>query len=807
MALTKLSLICISAEDIIAAAIAADEERKLTKICQLTPSRRTDEDLRFVCQQLQLFSFWQLWPDAVQRELAKVLCTEGRVKHETVISRGSPQTRVFFLISGNLRVSVPANVSSDIPEEQRDKLVSEGVGNASPSPLPPASEAHFMNGAAPPPRKLATLGKGDTCGEACLLGGPSSHCIAHADVVVSSPGAVMLSLCQADFMKALKEILGLRHQDRLMYLRSHPLFVNVSLEDLDKASDLLSLSFFAPGTILYPDPSGEGRVYLISEGECSVRRRKGKAHKESQERSQLTSLYDEDTCSILGSLDIFGLDPPGHSSAPQKEGRRASNVHITENLSSSRPSTSNERAPSSHPPNYVVEANSQVKSYYVSKELFSQLPVSFQAIVEQACSFKNAFLAGRLQSRSQQPVSGPVPITCPTMSSYPISESQPATSSATVVDPGNSKTSKLGPILDRLATNQVAELFKAEAARNSLAAAGLTQDSLVEARVHKSSRAKYGSRKEVSNDPPPAPAPPPRTKLTSAPLSLLPPSETTWSKLPLAKRKTVETELPPQHKAPSALVSRHAAVFASSQRSLNPKPSGRTSTHLQGHKKASLSGAAAGAFNHYFDFEDEIHEAWRRTSGHEMGEREHHSVDRDLRVILAQQQAQALSAASGGLASSGGDHSMNQTIKKTAGQGSSEVLLKESDAVSQRSSKKASLSSSAKPSSREQPGKGGEKKSRGRNTPPPVPPKKNSLLNDTTIPSSAQAQRSRKQAPLMDDAGGGDFQDHQEQEPQNYGLPASVVLGYESLNPFQWAQLQSYYHKSAGEQILPKPKW
>lgn len=57
-------------------------------------------------------------------------------------------------------------------------------------------------------RALATLRKGDTCGEAVLLG----NAMAHADVVVTSPGAVMLSLCHADFLRALKEILGLRQQ-------------------------------------------------------------------------------------------------------------------------------------------------------------------------------------------------------------------------------------------------------------------------------------------------------------------------------------------------------------------------------------------------------------------------------------------------------------------------------------------------------------------------------------------------------------------------------------------------------------------
>lgn len=47
-----------------------------------------------------------------------------------------------------------------------------------------------------------------------------------------------------------------------MYLRMHPLFVEVSLEDLDKASDLLHLGFFQPGRcVLAPE--------AISSRECT----------------------------------------------------------------------------------------------------------------------------------------------------------------------------------------------------------------------------------------------------------------------------------------------------------------------------------------------------------------------------------------------------------------------------------------------------------------------------------------------------------------------------------------------------------
>lgn len=58
--------------------------------------------------------------------------------------------------------------------------------------------------------------------------------MSHVDVVVASAGAVLFSLTYADFEVALKGVLGLSQQDRLVYLRMHPLFVDVSLEQIDE---------------------------------------------------------------------------------------------------------------------------------------------------------------------------------------------------------------------------------------------------------------------------------------------------------------------------------------------------------------------------------------------------------------------------------------------------------------------------------------------------------------------------------------------------------------------------------------------
>lgn len=57
---------------------------------------------RFAHAYMTQFPFFKLWPDAVQRELARVLLTEVRVCHETIIARATPLTKVFFLLRGTV---------------------------------------------------------------------------------------------------------------------------------------------------------------------------------------------------------------------------------------------------------------------------------------------------------------------------------------------------------------------------------------------------------------------------------------------------------------------------------------------------------------------------------------------------------------------------------------------------------------------------------------------------------------------------------------------------------------------------------
>ncbi len=146
-------------------AASAAEERRLTRICQKPPGERTEEEVAFAQGFMRAtFAFYQLWPDNVQRELAKVLTTEGRVRHETVVSRGTPQTKVFFLVSGQLRVSVPASAVDAEDEggggegDHAGRLThGGGVGGGGPSPIPSSEYGGGGGEGQPEPRVLAVL--------------------------------------------------------------------------------------------------------------------------------------------------------------------------------------------------------------------------------------------------------------------------------------------------------------------------------------------------------------------------------------------------------------------------------------------------------------------------------------------------------------------------------------------------------------------------------------------------------------------------------------------------------------------------
>eukprot|EP00200_Dunaliella_tertiolecta_P016921 CAMPEP_0202420618 /NCGR_PEP_ID=MMETSP1128-20130828/49914_1 /ASSEMBLY_ACC=CAM_ASM_000463 /TAXON_ID=3047 /ORGANISM="Dunaliella tertiolecta, Strain CCMP1320" /LENGTH=923 /DNA_ID=CAMNT_0049028611 /DNA_START=170 /DNA_END=2939 /DNA_ORIENTATION=+ len=303
-----------SARDIREKAAAAEEEKRLTTLGMQEPSSRSAADVRFICGCVSaLVPFFRLWPENLQLALAQVLRTEVLVRQESVLARGTPCTRVVFVLSGKLSVLVPSNDGS-------------------------STQAH-RNGDNSSNIVAATLKRGDACGEAALLG---DNPMSHADVVVASRGAVLLSLRYEDFSRALKGILGLRQQDRLAYLRMHPLFAGVNLGDLDTLSDALQLVHYPAGTLLskastalstsLPAPNGTSTssstktqqqgwtqqvvVYLLIEGCAAVRRGQWGSNARHDSGRGLRSgegLYDEDTVCLLQSLDVFGPQylPPG----------------------------------------------------------------------------------------------------------------------------------------------------------------------------------------------------------------------------------------------------------------------------------------------------------------------------------------------------------------------------------------------------------------------------------------------------------------------------------------------------------------
>ncbi|KAF5834792.1 hypothetical protein DUNSADRAFT_8433 [Dunaliella salina] len=349
-----------SARDIREKAAAAEEEKRLTALGMQEPNDRSPSDVRFICGCVSaLVPFFRLWPENLQMALARVLRTEVLVRQESVLARGTPCTRVVFVLSGKLSVLVPSNDGS-------------------------STQAH-RNGDHSSDIVAATLKRGDACGEAALLG---DNPMSHADVVVASRGAVLLSLPYEDFSRALKGILGLRQQDRLAYLRMHPLFAGVNLGDLDTLSDALQLVHYPAGTLLskassalstsLPAPNGASVtnstktqqgwaqqvvVYLLIEGCAAVRRGQlggGASNARLSSGRGLRSgagLYDEDTVCLLQHLDVFG--------------------------------------PQYLPPGTHVEAVTDIKLYCLLRDEYDTLPPQTQKLLEEAQVFMSQYSAGK----------------------------------------------------------------------------------------------------------------------------------------------------------------------------------------------------------------------------------------------------------------------------------------------------------------------------------------------------------------------------------------------------------------------------
>eukprot|EP00798_Chlamydomonas_sp_ICE-L_P002138 gene2138-18187_t len=202
--------------------------------------------------------------------------------------------------------------------------------------------------------------------------------IAHADVVVDSAGAVVLSLTYKDFLLTFKEVLGLRQQDRLTYLRSHPVFADVSLADLDVASDTLQLAFLPAKTMLCLGgkklADTGGKVYFLAEGECVVRRATPESRNQTDSHRKWRGIYDTDTVSTLGPLDMFGLP------------NQAPDLFVETTTQA---------------PDLFVETTTQVRLFHVAHEDFLDFPPIMRNRAEEAFRHKLEYLAGRLKGLQQ----------------------------------------------------------------------------------------------------------------------------------------------------------------------------------------------------------------------------------------------------------------------------------------------------------------------------------------------------------------------------------------------------------------------
>ena len=95
--------------------------------------------------------------------------------------------------------------------------------------------------------------------------------MAYADVVVQTQSALLLSVLREDFVRVLKEILGIRQQDRILYLAMHPLFHTCPQEDLQVEGGGGGHGGWRGGGVymvmLYINTCNEGREVVCREGQ------------------------------------------------------------------------------------------------------------------------------------------------------------------------------------------------------------------------------------------------------------------------------------------------------------------------------------------------------------------------------------------------------------------------------------------------------------------------------------------------------------------------------------------------------------
>ncbi len=54
--------------------------------------------------------FFSLWPEALQRELARLACAHILARHEVALTRGRPPDRIYFILKGKVRSAAAAGL-------------------------------------------------------------------------------------------------------------------------------------------------------------------------------------------------------------------------------------------------------------------------------------------------------------------------------------------------------------------------------------------------------------------------------------------------------------------------------------------------------------------------------------------------------------------------------------------------------------------------------------------------------------------------------------------------------------------------
>eukprot|EP00232_Nephroselmis_pyriformis_P000724 CAMPEP_0182912718 /NCGR_PEP_ID=MMETSP0034_2-20130328/37661_1 /TAXON_ID=156128 /ORGANISM="Nephroselmis pyriformis, Strain CCMP717" /LENGTH=529 /DNA_ID=CAMNT_0025049407 /DNA_START=103 /DNA_END=1688 /DNA_ORIENTATION=- len=302
--------------------------KRLMRLCR-PGDKRSEEDVQRLAEiSRNLSHFFRSLPDVMQIELAKAMTLEEFLKYDSVFKQGEAGYKFYIIASGKVDINVT------IREEKR-----------APHELPRERTT-----------TVATLSKGESFGEIALVKDQP-----RSATIVAKTRIELLVIHKDDFQRTLTDLYGSPLSERCDFLESLPTFQGIPRVDIITMAQFLSIAVFSAGTTFHPDK--DQRVCFIVDGHCRLRKgNKDTAEKERKAAEKLQQEQDDGGAMNYDRNNICSMGP----------GNFFGESCVFEHLRRE----------------WYVEALTQVKLFFLSKQDFLAIGRDLQARVEHEAEFK-----------------------------------------------------------------------------------------------------------------------------------------------------------------------------------------------------------------------------------------------------------------------------------------------------------------------------------------------------------------------------------------------------------------------------------